>query len=292
MFRIGSLFVGIVGASFLSTQCVLGVVINVDFAIDGSQVVAPVSTSGSGNGSVTLDTLTNEMGWSIAYCGIPTSVTGAHFHGPASAGTDAGVQVDIGAISGLASPLVGSANISHSQEQDVLNGNWYVNIHTSDYPGGEIRGQLADIPLVALDFPLSGLQEAPPVSTDATGFAAVTYDPLTNLLSWDVEFADIDTSITGAHFHGPAALGVNAGVQVNIGAISGLESPLIGSTTITDDQESQLLDGLWYVNIHSTANPGGELRGQVVPEPSTVLLLTAVIFALPIRGFRNRKHAF
>lgn len=292
MFRAEILCICAALAWFSATSTASAVVVDVDFSIEGAQVVPAVGTSASGIGGVSLDTFTNELSWNVAYSDISTDVTGVHFHGPASAGVNAGVQVNIGAISGLSSPLVGSTTVSNLQEQNLLNGNWYVNIHTSDYPGGEIRGQLADIPLVALDFPLSGLQEAPPVSTDATGFAAVTYDPLSNLLSWDVEFADIDTSITGAHFHGPAALGVNAGVQVNIGAISGLESPLIGSTTITDDQESQLLDGLWYVNIHSTANPGGELRGQVVPEPSTVLLLTAVIFALPIRGFRNRKHAF
>jgi hypothetical protein len=81
---------------------------------------------------------------------------------------------------------------------------------------------------------------------------------------------------------------MNASPQVNIGTISGLVSPLIGSTTITDAQETQLLDGLWYVNVHSTANPGGEIRGQVVPEPATLLLLAMGAFFAIAHTLRKR----
>jgi hypothetical protein len=63
-------------------------------------------------------------------------------------------------------------------------------------------------------------------------------------------------------------------VQVDIGAISGgVVSPMIGNTVINDTQEADLLAGLWYVNIHSSVFPGGEIRGQVVPEPTTICLL-------------------
>jgi len=119
------------------------------------------------------------------------------------------------------------------------------------------------------NFPLDGLQEVPPVATPAFGFGMVTYDSDTNMLSWSISYQDLIGTITDAHFHGPADYGVNAGVRVGIGPGP---SPLVGSTMISEAFASELLDGLWYVNIHSTFRPGGEIRGQVVPAPGALAL--------------------
>ena len=119
-------------------------------------------------------------------------------------------------------------------------------------------------------FPLDGLQETPPVATPGSGTGDVTYDDVTKLLEWNVTFSDLIGDFSAAHFHGPADYGVPAGVQVGM---PGAGSPLIGSATITQVQEDDLLAGLWYVNIHSSVYPGGEIRGQVVPEPASMLLL-------------------
>ena len=114
-----------------------------------------------------------------------------------------------------------------------------------------------------------------PVVSDGTGTAIVTFDDVSNLLSWDIEFSDLTGPATAAHFHGPAAPGVNAGVQVDIGGVSGLTSPMSGSATIGNDQEAELLGGLWYINIHTGAYPAGEIRGQVqvIPLPATAWLM-------------------
>lgn len=116
---------------------------------------------------------------------------------------------------------------------------------------------------------LDGSQEVPSVNTTAMGSANVTFDSDTNELSWEIEFSELSGPATGAHFHGPAAAGVNAGVQVNIGDISGLTSPMNGSATLTSSQASSLLDGDMYINIHTAANPNGEIRGQVTCEEET-----------------------
>jgi hypothetical protein len=63
------------------------------------------------------------------------------------------------------------------------------------------------------------------------------------------------------HFHGPAAVGANAGVIVPFQG--SVESPIKGKATITADQAKDLLAGMWYINIHTKENPGGEIRGQV-----------------------------
>lgn len=110
---------------------------------------------------------------------------------------------------------------------------------------------------------LDGSQEVPPVVTNGTGSATMEFDPSTNELSWTIDFSELSGPATAAHFHGPAAVGASAGVQVNIGDISGLASPMEGSAELTSDQTSSLLDGELYINIHTADNPNGEIRGQV-----------------------------
>jgi hypothetical protein len=122
-------------------------------------------------------------------------------------------------------------------------------------------------------FPIDGLQEVPPVATPGFGTGTVTLDTGSNMLSWNIQWQDLIGDTTLMHFHGPANPGDNAGVEVNIGSISGLVSPSIGSTTISPAQAADLVAGLWYVNIHSTFKPGGEIRGQVVPAPGAALML-------------------
>ena len=65
-----------------------------------------------------------------------------------------------------------------------------------------------------------------------------------------------------AHFHGPADKGVNAGVVVPFAPP--ITSPYHGTATLTDAQIQDLEAGKWYVNVHTAANPGGEIRGQVM----------------------------
>jgi hypothetical protein len=108
---------------------------------------------------------------------------------------------------------------------------------------------------------LAASQEVPPVAGGGTGEANVTYDTASKKLTWKVTFSGLSGPATAAHFHGPAEAGKNAGVAV---PIAGTASPLEGSATLTDAQAADLMAGKWYVNIHTAANKGGEIRGQVV----------------------------
>lgn len=109
---------------------------------------------------------------------------------------------------------------------------------------------------------LTGGQEVPPVTTPARGSATAALEGST--LDYTVQFSGLSGPATGAHFHGPAVAGQNAGVQVNIGQ-SGLASPLKGSAKLTDQQVADLKAGRMYLNVHTARNPGGEIRGQVLP---------------------------
>ena len=109
---------------------------------------------------------------------------------------------------------------------------------------------------------LSAASEVPPINSKASGEADVKIDVKDYKLSWTIKYADLSGVVTGAHFHGPAIAGVNADVVV---PISGdLTSPIKGEATLTAEQTAELLEGKWYVNLHTAAHPDGEIRGQVV----------------------------
>jgi hypothetical protein len=108
---------------------------------------------------------------------------------------------------------------------------------------------------------LNGKSEVPATTSSGTGTADLDYDAASKKLSWKVSYSGLSGPATAAHFHGPADTGKNAGVMVPIPGIA--NSPVEGSATLTDAQASDLLAGKLYVNIHTAANPGGEIRGQV-----------------------------
>ena len=120
-----------------------------------------------------------------------------------------------------------------------------------------------------------------------TGTASITLDDQSNLLSWNIAWSGLSGTLTVAHFHGPALPAQNAGVQVNFLSIAP-RNPSIGSTNITAQQAADLLAGLWYINIHSTTFPGGEIRGQVVPEPATGLLVLGGLVGLGVSMRRGK----
>ena len=110
-----------------------------------------------------------------------------------------------------------------------------------------------------MSIPLSGQNEVPPNTSTGSGTARVELDG--NVIKWNVTYSGTTGSVTAGHFHGPAAAGSNAGVVVPFAGP--LASPIIGQATLTPAQVDQVKQGLWYVNLHTAAHPGGELRGQV-----------------------------
>jgi hypothetical protein len=115
---------------------------------------------------------------------------------------------------------------------------------------------------VALKATLNTASEVPAKTGDGSGTLAATLDTTTHELKYHVEFRGLSGPATAAHFHGPAEAGANAGPQVPVKGTM-IDSPIEGTATLTPAQEKDLLDGKWYFNIHTKANPGGEIRGQV-----------------------------
>ena len=112
---------------------------------------------------------------------------------------------------------------------------------------------------------LSGASEVPANASPGAGTLEASLDPQTSVLSWTLTYSGLTGPVKAGHFHGPAAAGANAGVALGITGL--VESPAKGSATLTAAQVDDLKAGKWYVNLHTAANPGGELRGQVMPSP-------------------------
>ncbi|PDT72612.1 CHRD domain-containing protein [Bradyrhizobium sp. C9] len=108
---------------------------------------------------------------------------------------------------------------------------------------------------------LDAKSEVPANASAGTGTADIDYDAASKKLSWKLTYSGLSGPATAAHFHGPAEAGKNSGVAVAIP--NATSSPVEGSATLTDAQAADLLAGKYYVNVHTAANPGGEIRGQV-----------------------------
>lgn len=129
--------------------------------------------------------------------------------------------------------------------------------------------------------PLTGTQESTAPSTSGYGSVTALYDTATKALVYNVVYQlNPSATATAAHFHGAAALGANAGVAIALPTQpTGNAGKLTGTVTLTATQETDLLAGNWYFNIHSSLAAGGELRAQLLENSSTI--------AVPV--FRNSK---
>jgi hypothetical protein len=107
-------------------------------ALGGDQEVPPTGSLGTGTADLTLDRASNELDWRITYSGLSEPVTAVHFHSPTKRGSDAEINIR----DNLKSPVTGSTILTDAQEQQLLAGRWFVNIHTAACPNGEVLGRI------------------------------------------------------------------------------------------------------------------------------------------------------
>jgi len=112
---------------------------------------------------------------------------------------------------------------------------------------------------------LSGASEVPPVAGGGSGTASINVDTATKGVTWSVTYSGLSGPAAAAHIHCGALPGANAGVSVTLGAGPTAASPITGTGAVTDAQLADLAAGKCYVNVHTAANKGGEVRGQLVP---------------------------
>jgi len=220
------------------------------------QEVPPTPSGGRGCGVFRIDTVANTLSYYISFSGLlggPGDETGAHIHGFAPPGVNAGVVHPLP----LGNPKVGVWNYPQADEAAILDGRTYVNIHSNMFPGGEIRGQIS-----SFMSPMDGFQENPSVATTGSGWGVFVINTTANTLRYHivVESLGAGSMETAAHIHATAMHTVNAGVVHPLPA----GSPKIGMWNYPEAMQAAILTGQTYVNVHTNNFPGGEIRGQIV----------------------------
>jgi hypothetical protein len=224
--------------------------------LSGDQEVPANASQAGGYGTVVFDPVAKTLSGVLVTGNI--AGTAAHIHS-GMPGVSGPVVIPLTGGPAVWTVPAGTV-LTDAQIADLAAGMYYFNVHTTALPGGEIRGQLTQqLRFVAL----SGANEVPSVVTTASGNGMLAFNPVTGQISGFVQ----TSGITGnaAHIH-EAAAGVNGGVIVPLTETppgSGRWVVPAGSTLTAAQAMSFNTNGL-YVNVHSAANPGGEIRGQAL----------------------------
>lgn len=227
-------------------------------SIDAVQETPPNNSTAIGSAAFVLDRQANRLDYYITFGGLSSTETQAHIHGFSAPGTPSGILHALP----LGSPKIGSWNYMESQEQGIVDGLTYVNIHSMNFTGGEIRGQILidGTPQTEFAAKVDSAQEVPPNGSTGTGTGSFTIDTVLNTLSFNVTFSGLSSTETDAHIHaGPP------GVSGSIIFVLPLGSPKMGVWNYPEAQEANILNGDTYVNIHTVNFGGGEIRGQILP---------------------------
>ncbi|MGB3726974.1 MAG: CHRD domain-containing protein, partial [Glaciecola sp.] len=160
--------------------------------------------------------------------------------------------------------IVGETALTAMLASQFSSGDFYINVHTTAFPDGEVRGQIVNANTTILTFSLSGQQEVPAVETTANGYAYASYDTASTLFKTTVRTSGVEDA-TMAHIH-TGRIGSNGDVLVALEQVSADVNIWTTPNNLTLDEEifEVLASGGHYVNVHTPANPSGELRGQIL----------------------------
>ncbi|MFD3397223.1 CHRD domain-containing protein [Alteromonas macleodii] len=230
--------------------------------LSGSQEVPAVNTMSMATAVVEIDEDLPAFSVSVDVSGL-TDVTGVHVH-------DGGIGMN-GPVAfpltdaGNGTYVLAETNISPSNLDALTSGEWYLNVHTTANPNGEVRGQIVPDTTAVVTFSLSGSQEVPAVDTMEMGSGYALFDTTNNNVSL-VAVTTIENA-TMAHIHTGFA-GENGDVLVGLVESESTAGVWMtdGSIALDEATATQLLAGGHYVNVHTAVNTGGEIRGQITPD--------------------------
>lgn len=233
----------------------------------GTAEIPPVTNAAaSGFGTFTLEG--NRLTYRISFSGLSSEPFAVHVQGPALSTQSGGVIAPLAPLgtntSGTVSGTLDLSTWTAAQISAFKSGQTYANVHTSLNPAGEIRGQIAPVQFSAT---LNGTAEVPRVTT--SGLGSATFWLIGNQIAFNFTYAGLSGPVFGAHIHGPATPTATSGVLVPLPGISGTSGNVFGRAIASPDNLGILIDalnaGLSYVNVHTDANPAGEIRGQISP---------------------------
>jgi hypothetical protein len=243
--------------------------------LTGSQEVPPTTSPGFGNFTGTFDAARANITVTLTVANLGSPINNFHIHEKAAGSQSGPVIINLIGLGGtfINNKMTGTFPVpSDVAARMVANpSNFYVNVHTTQFPNGAIRGDLAITSggVVALAADLRSTNEVPPTGSTGFGSAYVAIDTTTSTLFWDVTTSGVTPTLS--HIHGPnGSAGVNAPVLINFATsaaafTNGRTSGSVSIASLASDTLTALLTNPsgFYVNVHSAAFPGGEIRGQL-----------------------------
>jgi hypothetical protein len=242
-----------------------------DARMNGIQEVPPTATSAQGLSVLRVNYTLDSIWFDVLTHGLTGPINAGHLHHGAF-GVSGAVRIPFPAATIVGSHISGKALLLDSLREFLLKGELYSNVHTTIYPGGEMRGQAYRTLREGYTFAMAGDQENPPTSTFGYGSGMVSIDRNDS----DAHFMIVGTQITPtlAHFH-KAMAGTNGGVIFNLvpflanNGMFGYWRENDATTPFTSTISQQFQADSIYANMHTAANPGGDIRGQVLRQLCT-----------------------
>jgi len=232
--------------------------------LSAEQEVPPADAeSATGEANLSIDRASGAISGSVAVSELSGQAQMAHIH-TGVGGTNGDVLIGLtGNEDGSLWTVPVDSVLSAEALTALGNGELYLNVHTADNPGGELRGQIIPTGILFEDSELSGAEQVPPVVTDASGVGVSTVNSETGAISATIFVTGLDAA-TMAHIHAGAE-GENG--DVIIGLEQDADNPGIWRTpaasTLTVEQVEAYEAEALYFNVHSDTNSGGEIRGQL-----------------------------
>jgi hypothetical protein len=261
-------------------QVELATALHFTIDLDSAQARPAVGTTGGGTGVLVLSTDRSEAEYWVTYRGLTGPLSaGGHVHvgapgvsGPVVKGIASGGDPASGRVKGSWRSSDGTQPLTPALVDSLIAGKLYVNFHTANNPAGEIRGQLVLAGGTAFAMDLEGSKEVPPVTTgNGKGTGYLVLNSTRTEARYAVTYVDLSGTLTaGGHFHvgGPGRTGGVVKAIASSGGpasatVSGLWSSSDATQPLTVALAESLHAGKVYVNFHTSANPSGEIRGQV-----------------------------
>lgn len=237
--------------------------------LNGAQSVPASKSSAYGVVNVWLNTSWDTLSYNVVMNGLSGAAASAHFHNAAQ-GQNGGVLANLtDAIEGnqITGEVTGT-ELTDELIMALVSGDAYVNIHTNNFPSGEIRGQIYRLARDGYSYQVCAEQHDPEATDEGKGSGIVSIDRWSNNAHYMVTTTGLTGAITSAHFH-EGAQGSSGGVLFNLSANFATNgNSAFGYLTDSDGfdelSSSSIKAGDVYLNVHTVANGGGEIRGQVV----------------------------
>lgn len=246
----------------------------VSFTVDlsSSEIVGGSSETGTASADIEINLDDNIISGTITLTGVDADGVTVN---QGFAGETGNVLITLTQDTSTQWSVPASTNFTQA-DQDVLNaGGIYLQATTAASPNGAVRGQVITGNIILRFVTLSGAQRTPLVTTGASATGAVTLDPDSGAFVAHLNGSGLNDA-TFAHVH-QALAGLNGDVLIGL-----MQDPndvahwFSDAATLDVDGMAAFNGAELYFNVHTPANPAGEVRGQIVPDGANVVFTSLV----------------